>query len=255
MFAMRKPALAAIAFCCSTMLGASVHASTLTTFTGADNGAAIGSGYTNSNAAQASFLTAAGLLGTVDTHGVGMQTLGAASGTWLNGDGTWATNIPPSSCSNGLACVSNVTLGNTFGFNVSSADGNGKFLAFSGDGQAIDFANTVPTHSFGFFATGLQGNDISISFNDGSAETLTVVGNTNGGPQYFGFTDTAAFNAITLLGPAGSDAWGIDQISFNVTGVTSPVPEPSTWAMMILGFAGVGFMTYRRKVKPTFLAV
>ena len=27
------------------------------------------------------------------------------------------------------------------------------------------------------------------------------------------------------------------------------VPEPSTWAMMILGFAGVGFMAYRRKNK------
>jgi hypothetical protein len=25
------------------------------------------------------------------------------------------------------------------------------------------------------------------------------------------------------------------------------VPEPSTWAMMLLGFAGVGFMAYRRK--------
>jgi PEP-CTERM motif len=24
------------------------------------------------------------------------------------------------------------------------------------------------------------------------------------------------------------------------------VPEPSTWAMMVLGFAGVGFMAYRR---------
>lgn len=29
----------------------------------------------------------------------------------------------------------------------------------------------------------------------------------------------------------------------------SAVPEPSTWAMMIFGFAGVGFMAYRRK-KP-----
>ena len=27
----------------------------------------------------------------------------------------------------------------------------------------------------------------------------------------------------------------------------SAVPEPSTWAMMILGFCGVGFMAYRRK--------
>lgn len=27
----------------------------------------------------------------------------------------------------------------------------------------------------------------------------------------------------------------------------SAVPEPSTWAMMVLGFAGLGFMAYRRK--------
>jgi PEP-CTERM motif len=31
--------------------------------------------------------------------------------------------------------------------------------------------------------------------------------------------------------------------------ITSGVPEPSTWAMMILGFVGVGFMAYRRKNK------
>jgi hypothetical protein len=38
-----------------------------------------------------------------------------------------------------------------------------------------------------------------------------------------------------------------------ITSLTGPrpietaVPEPSTWAMMILGFAGVGFMAYRRR--------
>jgi hypothetical protein len=35
----------------------------------------------------------------------------------------------------------------------------------------------------------------------------------------------------------------IDNLSFGV----SAVPEPSTWAMMILGFAGIGFIAYRRK--------
>jgi hypothetical protein len=34
--------------------------------------------------------------------------------------------------------------------------------------------------------------------------------------------------------------------------IAAAVPEPSTWAMMLLGFAGVGFMAYRRKSKPTF---
>ena len=31
------------------------------------------------------------------------------------------------------------------------------------------------------------------------------------------------------------------------------VPEPSTWAMMILGFGGVGFMAYRRKSKAVLM--
>lgn len=35
-----------------------------------------------------------------------------------------------------------------------------------------------------------------------------------------------------------------DNVSLDVT---SAVPEPSTWAMMILGFAGLGFMAYRRR--------
>ncbi len=33
--------------------------------------------------------------------------------------------------------------------------------------------------------------------------------------------------------------------SFSIT--VSAVPEASTWAMMILGFAGIGFMAYRRR--------
>ena len=37
--------------------------------------------------------------------------------------------------------------------------------------------------------------------------------------------------------------------------LTATVPEPSTWAMMMLGFAGLGFMAYRRKSKPALMAV
>jgi hypothetical protein len=36
--------------------------------------------------------------------------------------------------------------------------------------------------------------------------------------------------------------------------LTTAVPEPSTWAMMILGFCGLGFMAYRRKAKPALMA-
>jgi PEP-CTERM motif len=31
--------------------------------------------------------------------------------------------------------------------------------------------------------------------------------------------------------------------------VNSAIPEPSTWAMMLLGFAGLGFAGYRQRQK------
>src|SRR5262249_14057602 len=39
-----------------------------------------------------------------------------------------------------------------------------------------------------------------------------------------------------------------------VSSAVAAVPEPSSWAMMILGFFGVGFMAYRRKAKSAFMA-
>jgi hypothetical protein len=39
---------------------------------------------------------------------------------------------------------------------------------------------------------------------------------------------------------------------FNL-GLTSAVPEPSTWAMMILGFAGIGLMAFRQRRKSSSL--
>jgi len=44
------------------------------------------------------------------------------------------------------------------------------------------------------------------------------------------------------------DSEGFKQLKqFAFNGSIAPVPEASTWAMMILGFAGVGFLAYRRR--------
>jgi hypothetical protein len=56
----------------------------------------------------------------------------------------------------------------------------------------------------------------------------------------FPFTFTGTY---TIGEDAGSG-------TFNIANV----PEPSTWAMMVLGFAGMGFMAYRRKSKPGLMA-
>lgn len=57
-------------------------------------------------------------------------------------------------------------------------------------------------------------------------------------------------------GFAGYELSANDHIPFGTAtvSVTTAVPEPSTWAMMILGFIGIGFMAYRRKSTPAFMA-
>jgi hypothetical protein len=55
---------------------------------------------------------------------------------------------------------------------------------------------------------------------------------------------TSLVFAGTIL--AGDHSSGIDNISI------SAVPEPSTWAMMILGFFGVGLAAYRRQSRSMF---
>ncbi len=59
-------------------------------------------------------------------------------------------------------------------------------------------------------------------------------------------------HSIEFIGTSDNAGVGIDDFTFNtvtsVGGIAS-VPEPSTWAMMILGFAGVGFLAYRRRNK------
>ena len=48
-------------------------------------------------------------------------------------------------------------------------------------------------------------------------------------------------------GWAGTQQALFNNFTVNDTVVTAAVPEPSTWAMMILGFAGIGYMMYRRR--------
>lgn len=61
-------------------------------------------------------------------------------------------------------------------------------------------------------------------------------------------TGVATEYSISPFGVFPNDAQGAYQMA-----VTGAVPEPSTWAMMIIGFAGVGFAAYRRKRKVASL--
>jgi hypothetical protein len=71
--------------------------------------------------------------------------------------------------------------------------------------------------------------------------------------SYDGGSFTLTVDDVTLNGTTTS-AELTGQISNVVTGVAA-VPEPSTWAMMLLGFAGIGFMAFRRKNNVVFRIV
>jgi hypothetical protein len=75
-----------------------------------------------------------------------------------------------------------------------------------------------------------------------------------------GFPGNAHENLYAFIDPTfnlvGPNAFLYD-IAFTEgfgNGLTGAVPEPSTWAMLVLGFAGIGFTAYRRKSKAALIA-
>ena len=92
----------------------------------------------------------------------------------------------------------------------------------------------------------------------------TLIGdNTPGGGPLYQNSENLGFSIFPGLNfnPNVSGIYTLDlklisadnQLLGDVSIQVSAVPEPSTWAMLILGFAGIGFMAYRRKSRPAVL--
>jgi hypothetical protein len=93
-----------------------------------------------------------------------------------------------------------------------------------------------------------------VTIDDLLGNNLAVSSTTVGHPTHFGFNVTSS-NGIRISWQGTNNLnVAIDNIDYTLTNV-GPVPEPSTWAMMLLGFAGVGFVAYRRARKVDRLAL
>jgi hypothetical protein len=68
------------------------------------------------------------------------------------------------------------------------------------------------------------------------------------------FGDGSPFSNGTVSGndifETGPNGFGVGTLA-----VAAAVPEPSTWAMMLLGFCGLGFIAHRRRIRNTALNV
>jgi hypothetical protein len=142
---------------------------------------------------------------------------------------------------------------------------------YNGPGSASDFEIV-----FGQTLTGVQAMldpaQIALGMTQGCA------GQEGGGTVFCGPTGpTGALgqwavtaygpNWITFTGPPGTDMEEGQQFFVNImlldggggaafSGAwTGGVPEPSTWAMMLIGFAGLGFAGYRARKPSAALAV
>ena len=146
----------------------------------------------------------------------------------------------------------------TFSSTVN-VDGKNGFASIDaiGGGNAVyhDLTVTAPT---GYIFTDLifdtqKAAQVSITGYNG----LTVVGTYSNDDVKNGLDEFLALatNGKTFTSLKITSTDGFSEIKqFEISGFAPAVPEPSTWAMMILGFAGVGFMAYRRKSKPALMA-
>jgi choice-of-anchor C domain-containing protein len=87
--------------------------------------------------------------------------------------------------------------------------------------------------------------DVSSSSFDDTGFTKANMGWTLKSFSFFANSTTSTLTFLdTDTGPYGP---ALDNVS------VTAVPEPATWAMMILGFLGIGFVAYRRKSSASSL--
>jgi hypothetical protein len=125
--------------------------------------------------------------------------------------------------------------------------------------QFFAAGTTTPQNVNNFFLNLYNGNTVSVDYtvqdNLGDSVTFLIPPNFSSGRQAFGFP--SAGNSFTITaGPAVGGCCGydffIDDIGFNQA--LPGVPEPATWTMMLIGFAGIGSVVRRRATRSAVAA-
>ena len=182
---------------------------------------------------------------TSNSNGQDFAQIGAGSGPY--------TGPASLSLAVGVSSVSSIY------FLMGAYNGTSFNVTFNGNGGATQtFSNIfVPD-----FFNGGPVNDSAGGVSRITAFEVTSTGaggtgnSSNGGFGRYdltqvGFTLDAAFNSQVLTSvDITANGYEILLLGATVDGaIAGAVPEPSTWALMILGFAGVGYVAYRRRDK------
>ena len=184
--------------------------------------------------------------------------------SFLGYGGSPAANIPQLTGTLGLVFTGTSNGGLTYNFNYSVDNTSSVVSSLSGFGFDVNpnISGAVSTGLYQYVNTTSNVPNIGVvdvCFNSGSSNSCAGAGSGAGGLLPAGGVANGTLSLT--FGQAYSQ---IDLTNFyvryqgiaGITGVTSavgrpttpPVPEPATWAMMLLGFGGIGMaMRYRRR--------
>jgi hypothetical protein len=190
----------------------------LVVYTGADDNVSSLAQMTNSVAAATQF----------DLDNLGFETVidfesALPAGVSISG-GSITNN---SGC--GQLCGFNTTLGGSFFRNLF--------------GGSVTFNFAFPIDDFGFYITGLQTNLVpqeTLTFSDGSTQTINTPTAINGGGAFIGFTDFGK-SIVSVTYNATNDIVSIDDVRFSI----AAVPEPGSLALV--GIAALAMGAWRRR--------
>jgi hypothetical protein len=146
--------------------------------------------------------------------------------------------------------------GLTYVFTMKLTGGNVSSLTLGGySGFDVSVSQCSDVNCENFNTAGIAATSASRSADGSQIKYAFGANGITGGAgihtaHLFEFTDSTAYadTAVSFRTSSGQS------FTINNEFFGPAVPEPSTWAMMILGFAGVGFMAYRRKSKLALMA-
>lgn len=121
----------------------------------------------------------------------------------------------------------------------------------------FDYAHNNGTFSANGYAAQVTVADANAPANTALSTEISQAFNQSGWVAYSQtFVANSALTLLSFIDTRGAFNAGIylDEVSVEAVAAVPAVPEPATWAVMILGLAGIGFVTYRRKSKPGSMA-